>query len=63
MATDPVCGRTVDKSRSKFQSEHMGKTYYFCKNTCKENFDSNPMRYRTVNPYRPKTAGCCGRRM
>ena len=63
MTKDPVCGKTVIENRTKFQSEYMGKTYYFCKSQCKEIFDGSPMRYRTESPYRPRTSSCCGPRM
>jgi len=45
MAEDPVCGMMVDEKIAKFKSEHKGKTYYFCSQTCKTAFDKNPMKY------------------
>lgn len=45
MAKDPVCGKDVDPALAAGQSEHEGKTYYFCSNTCKERFDQNPQCY------------------
>jgi YHS domain-containing protein len=45
MAKDPVCGMTVDEKTAKYKSEHMGKTYYFCNQSCKAAFDKNPGRY------------------
>lgn len=45
MEKDPVYGMDVTKETAKFVSEHMGKTFYFCSETCKKKFDENPMKY------------------
>lgn len=45
MAKDPVCGMSVDEKTAKIKSEHMGKTYYFCNQSCKVMFDKNPSKY------------------
>jgi len=45
MAKDPVCGMNVDEKTAKFKSEYMGKTYYFCNQSCKVAFDKNPVKY------------------
>jgi len=45
MAKDPVCGMSVDEKTSKLKSEYMGKTYYFCNQSCKTAFDKNPSKY------------------
>ena len=45
MAKDPVCGMTVDEKKTKFKSDHKGKTYYFCSAACKSTFDKNPEKY------------------
>ena len=37
MATDPICGMTVDKDTA-LQAEVDGKTYYFCSLICKNKF-------------------------
>ena len=44
-ARDPVCGMTVDRSKTPFRSEWQGQTYYFCSAGCKERFDAEPERY------------------
>jgi RND family efflux transporter MFP subunit len=41
---DPVCGMEVDASKAA-KSEYRGKTYYFCSEHCKKEFDKNPARY------------------
>jgi Cu+-exporting ATPase len=30
MATDPICGMTVDPKGAAGKHEHNGQTYYFC---------------------------------
>lgn len=45
MVKDPVCGMDVDEKTAQHKSEHMGKTYYFCGPSCKEEFDKNPMKH------------------
>ena len=42
---DPVCGMTVDEESAPASSEYEGKTYYFCSQDCKEEFDSDPASY------------------
>ncbi len=45
MVKDPVCGMNVDEKTAKSKSDHMGKTYYFCNQSCKTTFDKNPAKY------------------
>lgn len=47
MAThkDPVCGMQVEESEAAGQSEHQGRTYYFCSNGCKDKFEASPEDY------------------
>jgi len=45
MAKDPVCNMMVDEKKAKHKSEYMGKTYYFCNQSCKATFDKNPTKY------------------
>lgn len=45
---DVVCGMKVDKDdavKEKLTSEHQGKTYYFCNETCKKQFDADPAKF------------------
>ncbi len=47
-AMDPVCGMTVTEAAArdaKRFSEHQGKTYFFCNDSCKEEFDKEPGKY------------------
>jgi YHS domain-containing protein len=45
MVKDPVCGMTIDPLQTPHQSDHNGKTYYFCSAGCKETFDKDPGKY------------------
>lgn len=45
MATDPVCGMSVDPSAAKHSAEHNGQTYYFCAPGCKKAFEADPAKY------------------
>ncbi len=42
---DPVCGMKVDPKTATLQSQHGGKTHYFCAPACKELFDREPQKY------------------
>jgi YHS domain-containing protein len=45
MATDPVCGMSVDEKTAPARAMYQGKTYYFCSNACKEQFEEQPQKY------------------
>jgi YHS domain-containing protein len=45
VATDPVCGMTVNPATATIKSEHAGRTYYFCSAGCKAAFDKEPSKY------------------
>ncbi len=40
--TDPVCNMIIEESDAVATSSYKGTTYYFCTETCKEEFDKNP---------------------
>jgi uncharacterized membrane protein YraQ (UPF0718 family) len=44
-AQDPVCKMQVRTSDAPAQTEHEGKTYYFCMPSCKESFLKEPAKY------------------
>jgi Cu+-exporting ATPase len=44
-AIDPVCGMTVHPPLAKQPQDHAGRTYYFCCESCKEEFDQHPEDY------------------
>ena len=45
METDPVCGMPVNRNWAAAQTEHGGKTYYFCIDECRQRFEAQPNRY------------------
>lgn len=45
MQTDPVCRMQVDEQKAAGKSDYQGKTFYFCSETCKQQFDQTPQRY------------------
>jgi YHS domain-containing protein len=45
VAQDPVCKMTVDEKKAAAKVEHMGKTYYFCSELCKQAFEKDPHKY------------------
>src|SRR3989338_397303 len=42
MATDPVCGMTVDEASAAGTSVFEGRTFYFCSAHCLRAFEANP---------------------
>ena len=42
---DPVCGMTVNPSKSAGKHEHDGQTYYFCSQHCLAKFKENPDKF------------------
>jgi YHS domain-containing protein len=45
MATDLVCGMTVDEKTAKWVSEYKGRKYYFCSKHCQMEFEKEPEKY------------------
>ncbi len=45
MAIDPVCNMQVNEQQTDHLLEYQGKTYFFCSEHCKSNFEENPERY------------------
>ncbi len=53
--TDPICGMEVDRGKATTAgrtSAYRGKTYYFCSDQCKRQFDANPGTLAREAPYR-----------
>lgn len=42
---DPVCNMTTDTEDAVATSTYKGTTYYFCSQSCKDNFDKNPENF------------------
>jgi putative ABC transport system ATP-binding protein len=45
MATDPVCGMTVEREKA-ISAEWAGQTYYFCARGCRDEFLANPTQFQ-----------------
>ncbi len=45
MAKDPICGMQVEEAKAAASSTHGGKTYYFCCEGCKKEFDADPGKH------------------
>ncbi|MGH7798299.1 MAG: heavy metal translocating P-type ATPase [Candidatus Binatia bacterium] len=54
MATDPICGMTVDPNTAAGKHEHNGQTYYFCSKHCVTKFKEDPERF--LSPVMPASA-------
>ena len=50
MATDPVCGMTVERDRAPATLEWKGTTYYFCAVGCRQEFEQAPAKFRGASP-------------
>ena len=58
MATDPVCGMSVDPAKARHYAKHAGKQYYFCGPRCLERFTAEPERFvSATKPETPVVAG------
>lgn len=40
---DPVCG--MEASSNLFKADYQGKSYYFCSDYCRQQFEKNPEDY------------------
>ena len=47
MVHDPVCGMEIESQGAFAAREHMGRTYYFCSQSCVDQFDADPHRIMT----------------
>jgi YHS domain-containing protein len=42
MAIDPVCGMDVNENNPPAKTNYENKTYYFCSEECKSDFEEEP---------------------
>ncbi len=42
---DPVCGMDIEPQSAFAKREHMGQTFYFCSQSCVDQFDKDPHHY------------------
>lgn len=45
MATDPICGMSVDAETASACTEHADRVYYFCSDSCRQAFEADPEEY------------------
>jgi putative ABC transport system ATP-binding protein len=45
MATDPVCGMTVEREKAAAMLDFDEVTYYFCSKGCRAEFEGEPKRF------------------
>lgn len=45
MAKDPVCGMEIEEADAVGSVEYEDKTYYFCSEDCREEFQADPSAY------------------
>ncbi len=50
MATDPVCGMTVEEKTAAATTVYNGTTYYFCAPGCKRRFEADPEKILQAGP-------------
>jgi len=53
LATDPVCGMSVDPATARHRAQHEGKHYFFCGPRCVEQFTAEPERFVGAGPTKP----------
>jgi len=49
MATDPVCGMSIDMAHAPAAADYEGATYYFCANGCRHEFLEAPNSFMHVD--------------
>ena len=53
---DPVCGMTISPADAVGTVDHNGQTYYFCSDTCLQQFRENPAAFVVAKPHPVTTA-------
>jgi len=44
-ARDPVCGMAVEPGKAAASAVRDGRTYYFCSEACRKQFEADPKKY------------------
>jgi P-type Cu+ transporter len=50
LASDPVCGTSVDPATARHEAPYGGKTFFFCSAGCREKFVAEPDRFQAASP-------------
>lgn len=45
MAIDPVCGMEIEEAQAPATTEFEGRLYYFCSESCRDEFEASPQLY------------------
>ena len=53
---DPVCGMTISPDDAVGHLDHRGQTYYFCNESCLEQFRDDPDRFLNPDARQPRAA-------
>ena len=56
IATDPICGMTVDVPNARYTSVFESTVVYFCCLKCKETFDRSPQSYPQISQIKQRQA-------
>lgn len=51
---DPVCHMEVSAHNADIRSTYQSKTYYFCAEGCKKEFDAKPEKFLSAKPTKKK---------
>jgi P-type Cu+ transporter len=54
---DPICGMTISPEDAVGHAEHRGETYYFCSESCLDQFKANPDQFIGARPPAPSAIG------
>ncbi len=54
LATDPICGMSVDPPKAAAKIDHAGQSYYFCSKGCAQRFAQSPDKYVAATIDSPK---------
>ena len=57
MATDPVCGMTVEPEQAAAREDWGGRTWYFCSDSCHQKFVAAPARYAKTDELHDPVCG------
>lgn len=57
MATDPVCGMSVEPEKAAAKQEYAEQTWYFCSAHCHEKFQAAPEQYTTEQKEKDPVCG------
>lgn len=52
---DPVCGMTIESENAAARTQFDGRTFFFCSESCKREFDADPARYAATTADQPES--------